>query len=224
MVLGALVCGSAATTFACPTVPDPAAAPPPPSRKPRIIVEVVDYLTGKPLPGVTVQITHDQTCTRDAGCTPTHRHRAGMLAMAKKTDARGRATFAVPDLDYGFHVSGPVPSGYLDYSSVYQLGAQACHELVREVPRRGREPTRRTIASLVPATMLTVTTPDQAIAIAEAVGEIQTWRASHPGITPTARGGGSAWQVVWAVGDRAKRQVHVNAFDGSASVSGRWTD
>ena len=211
-------------SFTCPPTPDHEKSKPRAARKPTIVVDVLDYMTGKGIGGMTVQISHDADCSRDSGCTPTHPHPARLLDMKKKTDGKGRATFAVPDLDYTFHVIGRSPAGYLDYSSIYELGARACHELVREaLPGRG-DVSKRWVASLVPTSMLSITTPAQAIAIALAIPEIQTWSASHPGITPTARGVGSAWQVVWAVGDRAKRQVHVNAFDGSADVSGRWTD
>lgn len=211
--------------FACPPAPDHDATAPRAARKPTIVVDVLDYATGRGIAGVTVQLHHDATCTRNDGCRPTHAHPPGQLDIKRRTDAKGRATFAVPDLDYGFHVLAPSPAGYLDYSSIYALGAKQCHELSTPAPPFDRRSNvKRWVASLVPSTLLTVTTPAQAIALAEALPEIQAWRATHPGVTPTARGGGAAWQVVWAVGDRAKRQVHVNAFDGAAAVSGRWTD
>jgi hypothetical protein len=212
------------TAFACPPVPDYARSAPRASRTPTIVVDVHDYLTGKGIPGVTVMIHHQETCTRNDGCTPTHAHPPAVLRPRAKTDATGRATFRVPDLDYGgFYLEGTPPPGYLDWSSIYNLGAKQCHELSTPAePFSGS--TKRWVATLVPTSMLDITTDAQALAIAEAIPEIQQWLTSHRGIMPIVRGGGTAWQVIWAVGDRAKRQVHVNAFDGTASVTGRWTD
>lgn len=221
-ILALALCAWPSGAFACPAVAPPDASRLGAARSTRYVVEVLDYTTLRPLAGVEVKIAHQQTCNRNSGCKPTHAHPAAQLGMAKRTDARGRAIFVVPDLDYGFHLPGPAPAGYLGHSTTYDLGAKRCHELVAEAGDGGPR-TKYTVTYLVPETLLAVTTDAQATQIADAHPEIVPWLQANPGFVRVVRGGGSAWQVGYGLDSKTfKRLVHINAFDGTAGILGRW--
>jgi hypothetical protein len=205
----------------CPTVPKVPAEAVGPQGGTAVVVTVSDYLSLAPLAGVRVDIFHGDICTRHGGCRPSHPHPADQLHMFATTDNQGRVTFAVPDLEYSMHIpEQPVP-GYLTYSTIYNMGKQKCHELT--IDRHSAN--RRIIVFdrfLVPERMLTIRTRDDAIAAAMQDQELVTWLRDHQDAKMTVRGEGSSWQVGFGYGDRFKRLVHVNAFDGSAAMLGRW--
>ena len=185
------------------------------------MITVRDYRSLDPVPGVRVRLSHAQTCTRNGGCRPTHDHPARQLALEGVTNARGELSLSTPDLNYGYYVPEHNVPGYLNFSSHYNLGRQRCHALAIE--RRSRD--GRTLAFdlyLVPERVLAVRTREEAIAAAHQNSELSAWRRGHADAVLTVRGGGSAWQVGYGYGDRLKRLVRINAFDGTTAVIGRW--
>jgi len=196
----------------------------------RFVVVVADYATHKPLAGVPVDVTHNMgTCTRNGGCKPMHPHPPGMERMHGKTGRDGRVIFNVPDLEYQLWLPPQTLAGYLDYSSTYNMGARACHDLQIQASRVDRG-TKYFVVYLVPTSLLAVKRQDQAIALAQAVPEIQSWLADHAqypyrlSVTGGPPSSPTMWQVRWGTDKVLKRLVYVNAFDGTASVGGRWTD
>ncbi|MBW2528621.1 MAG: hypothetical protein JRI23_30890 [Deltaproteobacteria bacterium] len=206
----------------CPTLPKGPLTAMPGGPGNRIVVTVFDYVTLAPLAGVKVTVKHKQRCSQHRPCRPTHPHPKALLEMESTTNRRGRVIFHSPDQSYGQpHLPVPNVPGYLNYSSHYNLGAKQCHELVR----KHRGPSRGTVGYdifLVPTSMLTIKTRQEAIDAAHRHPEITAFRRANPHATLIARGGGSAWQVGYAIGDRFKIRTHINAFDGHVQVSGRW--
>jgi hypothetical protein len=206
----------------CPSLPNGPIAALPTGGGHRIVVTVFDYMTLAPLPGVPVTLKHNQRCSQHRPCEPTHAHPKVLLNLKAMTNKRGRVVFRTPDLAYRQpHISSHNLPSYLNYSSHYTLGAKQCHRLVKK--HRGRA--RGTLGYdifLVPKSMLEIRTRQEAIAAAHRNPEFAAFRKANPDAPMTVRGGGSAWQVRYARGNRLKLQAHINAFDGNTQVSGRW--
>lgn len=204
----------------CPQVPAPAAIASP-RRGHRVVVTVYDYRSLDPIAGVQVELSHAQTCNRNDGCRPTHRHPPRQLAMRLVTDAQGQATFRTPDLDYGYAIPQQDVPGYLTFSSNYDLGAQRCHDpVIRRESRDGR--TLAFDLYLVPERLLSIRTREEAVAAAHRNGALNDWLREHGDAVMTVRGGGTVWQVGYGYGSQLKRLIRINAFDGTTAVIGRW--
>lgn len=205
----------------CPKVPNAATNVAIPKGQHAFIVTVSDYLSLAPIADVRVNIFHGDVCTRNGGCKPSHPHPPDQLKMTGKTDASGRVEFQIPDLEYDVFIpEDPVP-GYLPFSTTYNMGKRACHDLSREK----RSANGRAIVFdgfFVPDRMLTIHTQDDAIAGAMQLEELVPWIRDHQDAAMTVRGGGSSWEVGFGYNTQFKRLVLVNAFDGSAAMLIRW--
>jgi len=209
----------------CPTLPDvPAASLGSRSGK-TIVVSVSDYFSLAPVSAVVVHIVHHENCTRGlpGGCRPSHPHPASQLRMNTKTDKQGRAIFRVPDLDYDVQLPhDQVMPGYLTFSSIYDLGTQKCHPLAIEK----RSPDERTLtyeAYVIPEGMRAIRTEDQAFAAAMQNQELRQWLPEHPEAERMhVRDKIAVWDVGFGNAGQTRRVVHVNAFDGTSFVIGRW--
>lgn len=185
--------------------------------------QVLDYVDSHPISGIEIRLSEDQICYRNTGCRPAREHPEHLRMLTLRTDADGRAVFHLPDRSYGYYVPEHGRDDYIMFSGHYRLGKRERHPLVREEKPSMNE--HSYTLYLVPRSLLMVRTREQALEIANANPELAEWLAAQPDrnrLSITVRGGGTTWQVGYGRGGRLKRQVHINAFDGTSSVNGRW--